>query len=156
MIQIVSDNFDILIHFQNGLKQTHGMATIISQSSTVNQNCTERLPLPPTPPGLIRRLKQEQFKDIKPYDIKIRYFKCCKKPSMIKEFCSFNVLPLKVLCEQQALLQRAQEESSQSFNNDPTNIMVNGQSLKAKTNVLFTPLLDRTPSDPSAMLSTMI
>ena len=108
MIQIVSDNFDILIHFQNGLKQTHGMATIISQSSTVNQNCTERLP---PPPGLIRCLKQEQFKDKKTHEIKIRYFKCCKKPSMIKEFCSSNVLPLKVLCEQQALLQRAQEKS---------------------------------------------
>ena len=113
MIQIVSDNFDILIHFQNGPKQTHGMATIISQSSTVNQNCTERPPPPPPPPlpGLIRCLKQEQFKDKKTHEIKIRYFECCKKPSMIKEFCGSNVLPLKVLCEQQALLQRAQEES---------------------------------------------
>ena len=77
LIQIVFDNFDVLIHFQNGLKQTHGMATVISQSSKVNQNCTE-----------------EQFKNIKLHVIKSPYFKCCKKPPMFKEFCSFNVLPL--------------------------------------------------------------
>ena len=36
------------------------------------------------------------------------------------------------------------------------NIRNNGQSLKSKTKVIFTPLLDRTPSDPSTVLTAMI
>ena len=33
LIQIVSDSFDAHMHTQNGLKQTHAMATIIAQSA---------------------------------------------------------------------------------------------------------------------------
>ena len=32
LIQVISDNFDAHIHTQNGLKQTNGMATIVTQS----------------------------------------------------------------------------------------------------------------------------
>ena len=36
------------------------------------------------------------------------------------------------------------------------NISNNGQGLKSKTKVIFTPLLDWTPSDASTVLTTMI
>ena len=36
------------------------------------------------------------------------------------------------------------------------NLRNNGQSLKSKTKVIFTPLLDRTPSDPSTVFTAMI
>ena len=35
------------------------------------------------------------------------------------------------------------------------NLRNNGQSLKSKTKVIFTPLLDRTPSDPSTVFTAM-
>lgn len=63
LIQVVSGNFDIHIHSWNDLNQIHGIATILAQSSTVNQHHTESLP--------IRRVKQEQLKDIKLHEIKI-------------------------------------------------------------------------------------
>ena len=36
------------------------------------------------------------------------------------------------------------------------NLRSNGQSLKSKTKVVFNPLLDQIPSDPSTVLTTMI
>ena len=105
LIQVVTDNFDANIHTQNGLKQTHAMATIITQPSTTTAKQDTR--------PLIPRLKQEELKDVKLNEMEIHFFKGIKKPPMPKEFCNFNVLPLKVLCEQVVLTQRAQEEDFQ-------------------------------------------
>ena len=92
-MQIVSVYFNMHIHSQNGLKQSYDMATIISQSFTVNQNYIEISPSPN------QRLKQEQYKDVKLHERKIYYFKGDKNPTMTKEFCSLNILPLMIFCE---------------------------------------------------------
>ena len=88
---------------------------------------------------------------------------------MSKEFCITSLLPLKVLCEQVILHERAKNEDFQfiksvlksnetpDYNGYNTmNIRNNGQSLKSKIKVIFTPLLDRAPSDPSTVLTAMI
>ena len=78
------------------------------------------------------------------------------------------MLPLKVLCKQVVLCCRAKEEPFEFIKSSLTNDKVPdykvfntqkirhfGQSLKPKSKVVFSPPLDRTPSDPSTMLTTM-
>ena len=97
------------------------------------------------------------------------FFKGQKNPAMPREFCITSVLPLKVLCEQVILHERAKKEDFQflksilisdkipGYNECNTmNIRNNGQNLKSKSYVTFTPLLDQTPSDTSTVLTTMI
>ena len=101
LIQVVSGNFDIHIHSWNDLNQIHGIATILAQSSTVNQHHTESLP--------IRRVKQEQLKDIKLDEIKIHFL----RGIMTKNFVNIKHLSLKLLRKQKVLLQRVKEEQFQ-------------------------------------------
>ena len=98
LIQVVSGNFDIHIHSWNDLNQIHGIATILAQSSTVNQHHTESLP--------IRRVKQEQLKDIKLDEIKIHFL----RGIMTKNFVNIKHLSLKLLRKQKVLLHRVKEE----------------------------------------------
>jgi hypothetical protein len=55
LIQIISDNFDAHIHSQNGMKQTNGLATIITQSVSGSNNRTDFNPKIP-------RLREEELK----------------------------------------------------------------------------------------------
>ena len=55
LIQVVSDNFDAHIHSQNELKETHSLATMITQSQS--KPSLSRNPIP--------RLTQEKLKSIK-------------------------------------------------------------------------------------------
>ena len=117
---------------------------------------------------LIPRLAQEKTKDVFFKEVQMQFFKGPKKPTMPKSFATIQVLPLKVLCEEVVLSCRAKEEDFEfikisltndkvpeckGFNTQRTRHYV--QSLKPKSKVVFTPLLDRTPSDPSTMLTTM-
>ena len=56
LIQVISDNFDAHIHTQNGLKQTNGMATIVTQSYSTPPASL----LSPHDRPLIPRLAQEK------------------------------------------------------------------------------------------------
>ena len=60
LIQVISDSFDAHIHTQNGLKQTNGMATIVSQSYSTSPASL----LSPHDQPLIPRLAQEKSKDV--------------------------------------------------------------------------------------------
>ena len=70
LIQIVADNFDGHIHSQNGLKETHNMATICS---------THKYEPSKTP---ILRLKQENLKSVELKETDMKYFKGQKNPAM--------------------------------------------------------------------------
>ena len=87
---------------------------------------------------------------------------------MPKSFSTIHVLPLKVLCKQLVLSCRAKEQDFEYIKSSSINDKVpdyNGfntqrtrdsdQSLKPKSKVVFTPVLERTLSDPSTMLTTM-
>ena len=115
--------------------------------------------------SLIPRLPQEKPKNVSFKEIKAQFFKGPKKPPLPKNFSTIHVLPLKVLCEQVVLPCRAKEEDFEFIKSSLTNDKVPdcngfntqktrdfGQGLKAKSKVVFTLLLDRTPSDPSTML----
>ena len=91
LIQAISDNFDAHIHSQNGLKETHVLATIITQPVT-SIKVAHRNPIP--------RLKQEQLKSVKLQDAELKFFTGQKNPPMPRAFSYFGVLPLKVLCHQ--------------------------------------------------------
>ena len=81
---------------------------------------------------------------------------------MPKEFCATNVLPLKSIMWTSHSLWEGKNEDFQfiksliKYDKTPDhntyntmNFRNNGQSLKSKTGVIFTQLLDRTPSHPS-------
>ena len=160
LIQVVSDNFNANINTQNVIRQTNGMATIVTQTQS---RLSQQFAKPDIP-----RLKQEELKNIKLNEIKITFFKGQKNPPMSKRFCITSVFPLKVLREQVILHERTKDEDFQfiksvlksdetpDYNGYNTINRNNGQSLKSKTKVILTPLLDRIPSDPSTMLTAMI
>ena len=105
LIQAVSDNFNANINTQNGIKETNGMATIVTQTQG---RLSEQFARPD-----ILRLKQEDLKNIKLKETKITFFKGQKNPPVSKEFCITSVLPLKVFCEQVILHERANNEDFQ-------------------------------------------
>ena len=89
-----------------------------------------------------------------------------KKPLMPSSYSLINVLPLKVLCHQAVLLCRSKEcdflaatlTSNNIFDFNGSNTLearMAGQSTKPKTNVFCRPLIDKTPSDPSTVLTAM-
>ena len=90
LIQIVADNFDAHIHFQNGLKETHNIATIIAQPTHKYE--PSKTPIP--------RLKQENLKSVELKETDMKYFKGLKNPPMPESFCKYEILRLKILCNQ--------------------------------------------------------
>ena len=112
------------------------MATIVTQTKS---RLSQQFARPDIP-----RLKQE-LKNIKLNETKITFFKGQKNPPMSKEFCITSVFPLKVLCEQVILHERAKDKDFQfiksilksdetpDYNGYNTmNTGNNGQSLKSK------------------------
>ena len=78
LIQIVADNFDARIHSQNGLKETHNMATIIPQPAHKYE--PSKTPIP--------RLKQENLKSVKLKETGMKYFKGQKNPLCQNRFAN--------------------------------------------------------------------
>ena len=164
MIQVISDSFDAHINTQNGLKQTNGKTTIVTQSYSTPPASL----LSPRDRPLIPRLAQEKTKDVSFKQVQMQFFKGPRKTPMPKSCSTIHVLPLKVLCEQVVLSCRAKEEDFEFIKSSLTNDKVpdcngfntqrtrdSGQSLKPQSKVVFTHLLDRTPFDPSKMLTKM-
>ena len=113
------------------------MATIVTQTKS---RLSQQFARPDIP-----RLKQEELKNIKLNESKITFFKGQKNPPMSKEFCITSVFPLKVLCEQVILHERAKGKDFQfiksilksdetpDYNGYNTmNTGNNGQSLQSK------------------------
>ena len=99
LIQVISDNFDAHIHSQNGLKETHSLATIAAHPATTI-NTSKWKPIP--------RLKHEQLKSVRFKETEMKYFKGQKNPPIPQSLCYFGVLLLKVLCHQVVSLAKSQ------------------------------------------------
>ena len=158
LIQIVADNFDAHIHSQNGLKETHNMATIIAQPTHKYE--PSKTPIP--------RLKQENLKSVELKETDMKYFKGQKNPPMPESFCKYKILLLKILRHQAVSLKKSRSDDlsfiknchasqlSPDFNGyNCKQLRESGCSLKPKSKVTFLPLIDKTPSDPSTILTVM-
>ena len=96
----MADNFDVLISSQNGLKQTHDLAMILTQYSSSKKQ--EHLNF--------TRLPKLALKDIELDDTPITFYKGPKNPKMPLHEVANSVLPLKVLTHQKVALRRSQEQ----------------------------------------------
>ena len=100
LIQGISDNFDAHLNTQNGLKQTHSLATIITQQS--RQNPVRREP--------IKRLKKSELSKLPLEDIEMKIYAGEKKPVMPETHAKIGVLPLRVLCHQVIITRKSKED----------------------------------------------
>ena len=89
LAQASSDNFDANLSTQNGLKQTHSLATVILQHSKSKQEI-KRSPIP--------RLDKKELSSVKIQEPKTQIFKGEKKPTMPRSLAKREVPPLKLLC----------------------------------------------------------
>ena len=110
-------------------------------------------------------MKKVEFRESK-----FHFYSGPKNPPAPDDFFLHNPLTLKVLCEQVLLLQRSKDLDFEFIENSvrgPTAIpdyqgfntrvaRVSGQIMKPKTKVQFQPLMNRTPADPSTILSAMV
>ena len=101
MIQGVSDNFDAHLSTQNGLKQTHSLASIVIQHTT-SPIKVMREPLP--------RLKKNQLATVSINDVNMKVHIGEKKPQMPELFAKIGVLPLRILCNQVIIARRSKNE----------------------------------------------
>ena len=98
----------------------------------------------------------------------MKYFKGQKNPPMPESFCKYQILPLNILCHQALSLDKSRcddlsfiknyhaSELSHDFNGyNCRQLRESGISLKPKSKVTFLPLIDKTPSDPSTILTVM-
>ena len=157
MVQGISDNFDANLCTQNGVKQTHCMATIITQNAS---EIRERTPIP--------RLSKAECTKAAFDDAEIHVFSGEKTPKMPSSHAKVNVLPLKMLC--QIIISRGKAECSDfrflkesaTQNNIPdyggfNNKMKReeGYEIKQKSNIFYQALIDKKPADPSTVLTVM-
>ena len=152
LIQVVSNNFNANRNTQNGIKQTNGISTIVSQTkkqtfTTVCKTRCSQTKARRTQKHQANR-NQDHFlkkKKKKKKETKITFFKDQKRHPISKEFSITSVLPLKVLCEQLILHERTKYEDfkfiKSILKNDETpdyngynaiNIRNNGQSQKPR------------------------
>ena len=159
LIQGVSDNFNANLSTRNGLKQTHSLASVILQHRKVPQE-DKREPIP--------RLKKCELASAKLKEPEMKIFKGQKKPSMPNCYAQRGVLPLRILCSQSIMVARSEAIDFQFMKEILTQPSVpdfagyntkqmreSGQIMKTKSKSIFRPLINKTPSDPSTMLTAM-
>ena len=160
LIQGLSDKFDANLSTQNGLKQTHSLAIVLLQCGNLTHAADSRSPIP--------RLLKEDLSSVELHESKMQIFKGEKKPKMPPAFSKKGILPFKVLCNQAILVSRSKyldfqfvkdmviQTSVPDFAAYNTKQMrESGQSTKQKTKVIYKPLINKTPSDPSTILTAM-
>jgi hypothetical protein len=98
LIQGVSDNFDAALSTQNGVKQTHSLATILIQNGTQPK---KRTPIP--------RLTQTETANVPLEDVEVQIFKGEKSPSMPDSHARVGIFPLKVLCKMAISKQKSED-----------------------------------------------
>ena len=162
LVQVVVDNFDTEISSQNGLQSTHSLALLTTQN--INNK--------PSDIGdtlSITRIKKLEMKADTEADVPVIDFLGPKKPRMPQHISKRTVLPLRILAQQSILVRRATHldfEFMDSVTNDCKvpeyagfNIRMSREenhSLKPGTAVVYSPLIDMVPSDPSAIMKAMI
>ena len=159
LIQGVSDNFDVNLSTQNGLKQTHSLASVILQQRKVPQE-DKREPIP--------RLKKCELASAKLKELEMKIFKGQKRPSIPNSYAQRGFLPLRILCSQSIIVATSEAIDFQFMKEILTQPSVpdfagyntkkmreSGQIVKTKSKLIFRPLINKTPSDRSMMLTAM-
>ena len=90
MIQYVSDNFDTQICSQSGIKQTHGLASVVTQPEAEVGNDSKNIP----------RVPKTKLSDLQLTGTNQKTFVVVKNPEMSAAYATnVGVLPLKLLCK---------------------------------------------------------
>ena len=157
LVQGVADNFDCMISSMNGLKQTHSLALIMTQHGEVDDEEIE---------NTIPRLKKADLTDLDLRDVPIPEYRGPKKPSMPHQQSLQKVQSLKILAMAATASGIAKEIDFEFFKsiaidpNTPEYAGFNskrcreaGISPQVKTVCMYTPLIDETPADPSAIMA---
>lgn len=157
LVQGVADNFDCVISSMNGLKQTHSLALIMTQHGEVDDEKVE---------STIPRLKKADLTDVDLRDVPIPEYQGPKKPSMPHQQSLQKVQSLKILAMAATASGIAKEIDFEFFKsmaidpNTPEYAGFNskqcreaGISPQEKTMCMYTPLIDETPADPSAIMA---
>ena len=160
LVQTVVDNFDCNISSQNGLKSTHSLAVLLTQSQQGGSEDSRETS--------IRRLEKPDMKSEVPPDVSMQCYKGPKKPQMPENERKPCVLPLRFLASQKVILTRAQTIDAQFLNDIVTDSATpefggyntktcrdQVHAVKPATKVLYKPLIDMVPSDPSTILTAM-
>ena len=160
LIQVITDNSVATINSQNGMKQTHALASIFAQANCSEEDNNE---------FKFARLKQELVKSVALRDIPLSIYNGPRKPEMDPYFAIGGIPPLKLLCTQTLLAERSRVEDFRflkrslleehcpdfhGFNTNETRIV--GHSTKPKSKIIFRQFIDHTPSEPSTMLTGMV
>ena len=103
LIRGISDNSDAHLCTQNGIQQTHALASIICQLSSPDDGKMKRKDIP--------RLKSQQLSKIQLSDIEIKTFADEKKTKMPASLAKFGVLSLKVLCHRTIIQRRTNKKN---------------------------------------------
>ncbi len=160
LVQVVGDNFDAEISSQNGKQSTHSLALLLTQ--------TDQSERPRDMAHQIKRIKKADMSKPIDYEVPVQRYNGPKKPEMPQNAKCKTVLPLRVLA-QQVIARKSAEKVDLAFMKDvlskPECPEFNGyntaasreqdRSPKQKTNAVYLPLIDMTPSDPDTMMTAM-
>lgn len=164
LVQVVIDNYDTPISSQNGLEQTHSLATIITQPEKPGSGEEVDISKPETIP----RLKKSDLKYVELPDIPMKQYDGPKKPAMPEHTSKYNVPSLAFLAQQAVIVNISQEKDFQFLSNickenEPEYAGFNtrllrqsGVQVKPKNRTMYRPLIDKNPSDPSTVLTTLL
>ena len=116
----------------------------------------------------IPRLKHSELSKAELNLPEMQLYKGRKKPPMPLSFVERGILPLKLLCSQVVNLEKAKILNYQFFKDILTKPLIpdfagynteilrkSGKSKNLKTNVVYQPLINKAPSDPSTILTAM-
>ena len=141
LIQVITDNFDATINSQNGMKQTHALASIFAQANCSDEDNNEfKFPW----------LRQEEVKSVALRDMPLSIYNGPEKPEMDPYFATGGIPPLRLLCTQILLAERSRVEDFgflkrsllkehcpdfHGFNTNETRIICH--ALKPKSKIIF-------------------
>ena len=158
MVQIIVDNFDTDISSPNGKSSTHSLAMIITQLMSRNDHNETRY---------IPRLKYTaKYSPIQDFEIEAHYTgppKCLMPKTPAPEPMQEMELRKSVSDRRANEIDLAffkdvlNEKSCPEYNGYNTRLCRDeGQSVRPKTKVVYLPLIDKTPSDPSTTEASLI
>ena len=158
-VQAVADNFDTTISSQDGKKQTHSLALLLTQPSG-DEHIKEQLTFP--------KLKKTDIKNSDLPHVPIHSYSTPKKPSMPANALQRQVHSLNHLVHQEIIKRRGQQldfEFVKSIATNPKTPEHSGYNTRyvrelgalkgKKTMAVHTPLIDQTPSDPTTIMTAM-
>ena len=164
LVQAVVDNFDANIASQNGLRSTHALALLVTQSPVAP--CRTEPPLDDS--NCIRRLRKEEVANQTNNSLVIQRYNGPKKPKML-DVLRDKVLPLSELAKRQVSLNRAADLDHEFFkavahsDHTPEHGGFNtklareqGHTQQPATIAVYTPLIDMSPSDPDTIMTSMV